>query len=500
MKSKLLLLLVFFLLGLAVTKGQSNYEMQIKKGLNLAYNFQLEDAEKVFSRAMQIIPARPEAYHYIAQCHLWGFLGSKDLTELKIFSKWSEMSVEKAEALFNKNPKDYKLNYLLGNIYLLKAMASGADNSTLSAFSSSKTAFSFFEKTLELNPNYFDAYRGLGVFNYALDFIPGVFKWAVSLSGMKADREKGFNLVRTAYRKGIDDRTESAFHLAKMYTDYVAEYDSAQAVLKNLLSQFPDNPLFNYQTAIVLTKAGDLKEAEKYCNKVIRLNHPSVLQMNSLARFVKGDTYYKRNDFVNAAKYYSEFIENSKDIDYTGIANYRLAVCAFINGNTELYKKSLLDAGEGNTDIFEDEYAKRVSQRLNGRGFSKEEILLIKSKNDYDARKYQNTIINLMPVVYSINNADLKAEAFLLLAESSIQLKKLDDAARYIYSADSISVENSEWVIPKSLYLKSLLEYKKGNYKSAISFFEKASDENEYDFKDEISVLLNHLKRKIYKK
>ncbi len=493
------LIFSFLLFSAVLLNGQGNYETQIKKGISLAYNFQLEESEKVFSKAMEILPDRPEAYHYIAQCHLWGFLGSKDLTELKIFTRWSEISIEKAEALVDKYPKDCKLNYLLGNIYLLKAMALAADNSTLSAFSASKTSFSYFEKTLELNPNYSDAYRGLGLFNYALDFIPGVFKWAIPLTGMKADRNRGFNLIRIAFNKGTDDKVEAGFHMAKMFTDYAAEYDSALLILKKLISHYPNNPIFNYQAAVTLIKAGSLTEAEKYCNKVIQLNHPSVSQMNSLSLFLKGDIYYKQNDFKNAGKFYNDFLEEAKDADYTGIANYRLAICYHMNGNFELYKKHLLDAREGNADIFEDEYARQLSKRLNGRVPYDDEILLIKSKNDYDAHKFQSLIKNLSPLVRAIKNNDLRREAFLILAESSINLKKYEDCSNYLNSADSILVEYAKWQIPKSLYLKALLEYRKNNIQSAGSLLEKAADENEFDFKDEISVLLNHLKRKIHK-
>lgn len=489
---------VFLFLSSAVI-GQNSYDAQIMKGLNLSYNFQLDEAERVFSQAMQQAPGRPEAYHFTAQIHLWAFLGSKDRSELKIFTLWSDMSIAKAEALLKKNSGDYRLNYILGNIYMLKAMAEGTDNSFLSAFSSTKASFSYFEKTLKLNPGFYDAYKGMGLIHYALDFIPKVFKWAASVAGLKADRERGFYYLYTAYEKGNDDKIESAFHLAKMYTDYAGEYENAFSILKPLLSQFPKNPMFNYQAAIILFKEGNLNEAEKYLNKVILLNHKAVTQMNLLSVFLKGDIQYRKNDFANAEKYYSDFVDKTKDADYTGIANLRLAVCRFINGHKDKYQKALLDAREGNSDIFEDEYAKRVSSEINGRDLTQDEILFIKAKNDYYAHNYWNTIKNLSSAVHLFRDINLKAQGYVLLAECYIFVQKLDEAEKNITYFSSCGNTNSRWTLAQSLYLRALIEYKKGNIVNAKGFYEQALDENDYDFKDEISVRLNNLKRKIFK-
>lgn len=500
LRSKLYPILIVLIIFSPSIKGQAGYETQILKGLALAYNFQLDESEKAFSRAMQIEPARPEAYHYIAQIHLWAFLGSKDISELKIFNRWSEISVSKAEELLKKSGKDPKLHYLLGYIYLLKAMAYGADNSNLSAFGASKTSFSYFEESLSIRPDLFDSYRGMGLFHYALDFIPGIFKWAVSLSGIKPDRERGLNYLRTAYRKGNLDKPESAFHLAKIYADFAGEYDSAFTVLKPLLNQYPANPVFNYQAAVILLKSGHLSEAEKYINKVIAADHPAVKQMNSLAQFVKGDIYFLRNDFVNAEKYYTGFIDNALDADYCGIASLRLAFCRLINGKKDLYKKALLEARNGNTDIHDDEYAKEFSERLNGRELYYEEIILLKESNNFAAGKYQDVIKSLNSSINAITIGDNKARAYLLIAECSMALKNSADAQKYLTLAESIKPSNEKWIIPRRLYVKAEIELQNGNRKKAGEYCEEALDENDYQFSDEISTLLYNLRQRIFKK
>ena len=72
-----------------------------------------------------------------------------------------------------------------------------------------------FEETLELNPKFYNAYLGLGLFDYAMSFVPDFLKWAVNLTGLSSDKQRGFNYIKTAFKKGTE-KTEAAFHLAKI--------------------------------------------------------------------------------------------------------------------------------------------------------------------------------------------------------------------------------------------------------------------------------------------
>lgn len=496
MKNNTNVLLVFLILVTSVLKGQSGYDALISQGISLSYSFRLDEAEAVFSNAIAASPERPEAYHYTAQLHFWAFLGSKDNSEYKIYQRWSDIAANKAESALMKNKNDYRTNYLLGNIYLHKAMAYGADNSSLSAFGAVKSSLNYFQAALRLNNSCNDAYRGIGLIHYTLDMLPSIFRWAVSLTGIDPDREKGFGYVKRAYKWGREDKTENSFHLAKLFTDYTGEYDSAMALLKPLINQYPDNPVFNYQAAVICLKGGDNIEAERYLNKVIAQNHKAVKQMNALALFLKGDTYYRRNDFQSAAQYYSRFLDNALDADYTGIASLRLAVSLQILGKSENYKRVLTSASDGNSDIFEDNYARKISRKMNGRAFTGEEILIIKGNNFIESRQYKNAL-QILSNAPLIADKDLRLNAYIIIAEAYIHEGNYSEALKYLSLADEIEPEANEWIIPKSYYLKALIEYKKGNLPLAGEYCRKGISENDSDFKDQIDTMLNNLKYKI---
>ena len=489
-------LFLFFLFSFSAVWGQGSYDALLKKGLDLAYNFRFEESEKAFNKAIETAPERPEAFNFIAQNHLWAFLGSNDIAEYRIFTRWSDIALGKAEAMQNSAEK----YYITGNIRLLRSAALQAEGSMLSAFGECKAAFSSFEDAIDKNHSFYAPYKGLGLIYYALDFIPGVLKFAVSLTGIKADREMGFNYIRTAYKKSTVERTESAFHLAKLYTDYLAEYDSSLAVLKPLINQYPLNPLFNYQAAVDYIKKGELNEAEKFINTVLKLNYPSVKRMNLLALFLKGEIYFYRNDFDDAAKIYEEFINNAPDADYTGIANYRLAVCYTAAGNRDACIKALKEAQNGNPDIPDDDFAKSESARLNGNGITKNELIVVTGENNTAAHKFEDALKTLLPFVNGANEQRLKGRAFLSIAECYLETKRADEGLKYLYRFDSEGDYDKGWMLPYSLYLKSLAELSKGNIAKAKEYCLSGEGENDYDYKDKISSLLNNIKRRIFKK
>ena len=168
---------IFFVLFFisCVLRAQSSTDAMLKTGLNYAYNFQLDEAEKIYKKVIELQPEQPFAYHYLAQDYLWAFLGSKDNDQYAAFQKYSDLAIQKAENILNDDPKNVRVLYMLANDYSFRAMANGANSSTIDAFWSSKKAVGYYEKTIDLNPEFYDAYKGLGVFNYALSFVPGMF-------------------------------------------------------------------------------------------------------------------------------------------------------------------------------------------------------------------------------------------------------------------------------------------------------------------------------------
>ena len=390
--------------------------------MNKAYNLELNAAETTFNKILELRPESPLGYYYIAKIHFWIYLGSRDPGEYSIFIKFAELAQQKVDKLLENKPKDFQTMFIAGNLASYRAMVEATNNSTVDAFWASKKAVNYFEETLELNPKYYDAYLGLGLFDYAMSFVPDFLKWAVNLTGLSSDKARGFQYIKTAFRKGTLDKTEASFHLSKIYSDYVAEYDSAYILLQNLSSRYPTNILFGYQSAITLIRDRQLDKALNVLSRVIKLGNKKLPQITALAYFRKGEIYFKKNQFKMAIKQYDTFLETSKELDFTGLASLNKALCYKSLGDDVQFRENLILAKGGNQDVFEDSFAKQKSDKYLDSEILPIELKLMRLKNHLDNGQDQLVYDSLKSEITQFINNEIIAVALSYYAEAALIL------------------------------------------------------------------------------
>jgi tetratricopeptide (TPR) repeat protein len=491
--------LFLFLTTFGYLTAQSNVETLLNKGIELSYNFQLKEAEKVFYKVIEQIPEEPDGYHYIAQLHLWAFIGTRDPGEYLTFLKFSEIAAEKADKKLLENSEDAKTQYLMGMEYFFRSMAHGSNNSPMDAFWASKRSVRYFDKCLRINPEFYDAYFGLGMFEYALSFVPGIFKWALRVTGLNADKETGLNKLKLAFTKGKRIKRQAAFFLGKIYSDYLAEYDSAAIYLKSLQKRYPQNTLVSYQYAIVQIKQKKFKSAEEFLKNLIRLNKKNFVQLKSFAFLRLADIYFWQNKFAFAIKNYDNFLLTTRDIDYSGYASYRVALCYEFLNDREKAKQYFIAAGDGNLDIYEDSYAKIKSEKLLESGLTPESEFIIRMQNNLKIGKYKIVRDSLTSVVDSIKSEDLKGIGYVCLAEASYNLKNFEQTLEYANYVDSLTIQNEGWVVQSSYFWKAKAYYKLNEIAKAREYLLKAENNSEYPLIENLEAEINYLKRRLAK-
>ncbi len=380
--------LFFFSAGMLF--GQSQIVL-LKNGLEYAYNLNFQKSDSVFNDVISKYPESPSGYYYLSQNHFWKYLGCRDEAELIIFNKFSELALRKAEEKLDVE-NDALTKFILGSTYLLKAAANTSKGNSWSAFLDSKHAIGDFEDIIKANPAYNDAYFGLGVFNYALSFVPGLFKVALDITGLDYDREKALQYLTIAFNDGILTKDEAAFHLSKINFEFTGNYSEAEKYIDLLLSKYPDNVLFYYQKSLIEIEKKDLPAAEALLNVVIELHPEKFAQTTSFANMLLGDIYFKRNQFGTAIKYFNKYFETTATLDYVGYANLRCALAYKFIGEDENYRRHLLLAGNGNNEIDEDSYAAELSGELLEGKFDSEFKDYILAFNLYSAGNNAETV------------------------------------------------------------------------------------------------------------
>ncbi len=459
----------------------------------------MKKADSLFFNYIGRFPESPAGYHYLSQLHLWYYLGSRNEAERLIFEKYSQLALRKAEVLLEDNDDNPSVHFILGQIYTLRALGQIFQDKQISALFSSRNAVSEFEKTLDLDSTYYDAYYGIGLFNYVLSFVPSQFQWAITIAGLDADKESGLKNMLIAFRCGKLMKTEAAFQLAQMYSDYLAEYDSSLVLLDELTAHFPNNMIFNYEKSVVLIKSHQLISAERLLKKISVLTYKQFSQTNALSRFQLGNVYFFQNQFKSAIVQYNKFLNQANSLDFTGIAHYRLAVSYYFLKNKLESKHELLLSGQGNTDIEQDKFAKKMSMQLFDKWLSFDRARLIISQNNLRAGDYQAVVDSLQYSINDFSDRELQNAARSYLAEAFIKTDSLNPVFTILKKINVEDIKNETWVIPYSEMLFAEYYYLKENYQKSNEYLKSAVEHNEYDYREGLSARIMNLKRKLNK-
>lgn len=473
------------------------YLSLVDRGENLAYNFQFDSTEVIIDKAIDLDPSRPEAYLLKSKLHLWFFLGSNDPQEFEYFMQYSDSVIIKVDRILEKEDENSAILYFLGNIYKYRAMAYGSNGNTLDAFWSTKKAVSYFENVIELDSNFYAAYGGIGIFEYALSYVPALFNWALALSGLSADQSNGFKYIKLAAENASVDKVEYNFHLSKLYDEHLAEYRKSLSVLKKLIKKYPNNQLFHYQAAIEYMKIKELDKAIDEINIVKEIDNQKFVQTLSYSNFLLGDIYFWKNEFNIALLYYKEFLTTTTTIDYTGIASLRAAICNYFLNNEEEYKRYLFLASNGNMDIEEDNQARVISLRLLEEGIEYAEVNLIKIENDYYAGNYLNAEQIIENTIDSLINDDVSATIAHIKSSILISQGKYDLAKKEIPDIDSLELDFAGWVVPLTYFNLAEISYNENDTEKVLEYLDIAENNNDYQKQNLIQSLINGLRYRI---
>ena len=254
-----LLVILFTSLNFA----QPEIEKNISKALEQSYNFKWEDAEETLNKLIEKYPEDPRGYHYLSGIYLWYYLGSKNKTDYDRFVDYSDTTIDKAEKIIDEKPEDEKTLYILGADYNYRAIVFTNAGNFLDAAWATKKSESYLSHLLSIDSLQYDAYLGLGLYNFAVGHIPSAFNWALSLVGFDGDKETGLKYIKIAAEKGKRSKVEAQYYLSQILSEVMFDYDGSKKYIKSLIKKYPDNLLFNYSLAVLELKQRNLKGVRK---------------------------------------------------------------------------------------------------------------------------------------------------------------------------------------------------------------------------------------------
>ncbi len=122
-----------------------------------------------------------------------------------------------------------------------------------------------FQAALELDPTLYDAYTGLGLYNYYVDTLSTLAKALRFLMGIPGGtKAEGIRQLERGIAEGQMSASLARFYLAMNLLNYDQKYEEALGVISPLAAKYPGNPLFQLMEGDLNAKLGRSQVAETY--------------------------------------------------------------------------------------------------------------------------------------------------------------------------------------------------------------------------------------------
>jgi len=207
--------------------------------------------DKAISRTHELIHSYPKEpfprfllttiYMYILRSY-WDFPADDQYAIYK--RKFSTAAADAKKACDEYPAQNATIYFLRGMVLGAEGMVHLQDKEWLDSYSKGKSAVAALEKSLEIDPTNYDAYLGLGMFEYYCSKLTGAIKILAWLVGFSGNSEKGIEYVTKAMIYGKYAEGAAKVFLAYAYIQYEDKLDEGVEIAKSLRERYPRNFTF----------------------------------------------------------------------------------------------------------------------------------------------------------------------------------------------------------------------------------------------------------------
>ena len=279
------------------SSDSSFYINLINEGINATLNENYLYAEGRFKQIIREKPEDPAGYFFLGalyQAEMMDYEG--DFKEKEFYS-----NLETAIRLSKKRIKsgnETSWDYLyLGNSYGYLGVYKARKGGWWPAFKNALKAKSAFKKAVELNPNFYDAYVGLGSYHYWTSYFTKSFAW---LPFFADERKKGVEELKLAAKESLFSKVAALNALIWIYIKE-KNYSPAIALADSLQKEYPDGKIFLWALATAYYEKFDWHKTIEFYRLIKKKlnNNPAENYYNLIeCQYRIADSYFNSGDFA----------------------------------------------------------------------------------------------------------------------------------------------------------------------------------------------------------
>ncbi|MDA8243992.1 MAG: tetratricopeptide repeat protein [Elusimicrobia bacterium] len=293
-----------------------------KNGLDSIYAVDIPAAEKYFGEALKKYPDHPIPYFGMAMSK-WAELeyleDESDPGLEKEYGELTDKALEVGRAWIKKHPGDANAYLVLGGMYGLRARLGVLQHHWVDAFLTGKKALSATRRSLKIDPELYDAYLGLGMYEYYSGTLSGVVKLLAAIV-MRGDAKKGLEYLNLCREKGYFNALAAKLMLIEIYTTTGSPYkDPATAVkwARELRAQYPNHPQMHFVEIVSLFENKEYDESRKEALDYLKKVEGGVVpyRRRYLPRVLTAiaTTYLVEGKYDEAAEYFRRAADTLKE-------------------------------------------------------------------------------------------------------------------------------------------------------------------------------------------
>jgi len=311
-KFKNMILIFIFALTLTLIQtafaeeGEAVFDSLVMGVIENTITHHYAEAESTAVQLTRIYPESPAGYFYRGGIISSMIFDYEQILREDDFKDYLDTAIDKAEKRIVDEKGNQWDHFYIGGAKGYLALMSIRKNDYFSAWIKGKQALKEFRMALEIDPELYDAYVGLGNYMYWVSKKTMFLEWTPFV---KDRREEGIALMYETVQKGIYSKDTAASSLAWVLLD-AERYEEALKVAEEPLKRYPDSRFFLFSNARTLYEMGRYEDSsilyEKLLNSVRsaelnnHFNEFGILQKLAENHFALKH-YQKARDYAEAA-------------------------------------------------------------------------------------------------------------------------------------------------------------------------------------------------------
>ena len=246
-------------------------------GINGVYNLDYDTAQEHIAWVFEHYPDHPFAHFgnaMIAWSRYEYEFETSDDAQRKVFEKILDDSIDGIKRWIKKYPQDSNGYMGIGALYGLRALFNMRNRNWITSYFAGRKAISNLEKSLKLDPTYYDAYFGLGIYEYYAGTLPSVIKVLARIVAIKGNPQQGVAYLNTAREKAHFTADSAKLILIDVQNNRKAAFyapEKSLEFIRQLRAKFPKNPLMHYVEIICLYETKNYDEVTAQANQFLQL-------------------------------------------------------------------------------------------------------------------------------------------------------------------------------------------------------------------------------------